>query len=883
MYRNRFAIMLFLTLLHLLWPVSNTEAYSVVTHRGLSNMAIQNSYLSDANYLKSIGINSIEEEFNSNNPIQWIEQGADEEDSLLTLRPRNHFHNPLRSWADAGLDDSLSGQSSLLWAQEASNEFSWQNARQYFHNALTSSSVESRETGFANTFETLGHLLHLVQDCACPPHTRNDAHVFIASGYEGWAKDNPGTVLSYVSPFVVDVDLGVSVEGYEPITQLFDANQYTGAAPSTSNAQGLAEYTNANFASEDTIFTENFSPDHIHYFPFPRRTDAEEYEQDMGGKLRTYFRKTQNGEAIEHFAVAGRFYRYLPWWPEVQIYFIGFDDLCHADYAQKLIPRAVGYSAGLLDYFFRGDMDLIENPDNPEGYVIQNKTEEEMVGTFELYYDNENDERVKVPEENGGFPVETSIPAGGKSGNIDFTPPDDAKEPGKYILVFRGQMGSETDAVVGKVVDGIKIYDEYYLLLKATSFGSGVWYTIWDIPHNRVATNLFWEDEEIGRTEFEFPMEADLYDTEDPLYRWLINRPWDESVPEIDRHGFPAVQTEQGLVYVAMGAQEGSMSGYNLPAATTDCLVSCGSHQWPDPADANAEDSCYQEDSNTLPARNAFNTVYGLVNTATKTDNWSCTNSGAPVPITETENRNLITVRELAALFPAQEYDSGITSTGPFKSRGIARPDDSEVLISDAIVLQSQVYTQSEILDANTITTCDTYGCSGHRTNTYQEDYVYSFQTPLGPLNEISTMGSRTVVATPFATYMCSISQWTYETTYAGVGAISGDIDWGGLGTQKNQMMCFYTPKVMFQTYYYSTRIGYQCPPGSPVQWTENFTNVAASVEYYPEGDAGEADPLRMTINLDFETAIMDLFQEAMGDSTTPDDSVRHFAIAVYN
>ena len=154
MYRNRFAIMLFLTLLHLLWPVSNTEAYSVVTHRGLSNMAIQNSYLSDANYLKSIGINSIEEEFNSNNPIQWIEQGADEEDSLLTLRPRNHFHNPLRSWADAGLDDSLSGQSSLLWAQEASNEFSWQNARQYFHNALTSSSVESRETGFANTFET---------------------------------------------------------------------------------------------------------------------------------------------------------------------------------------------------------------------------------------------------------------------------------------------------------------------------------------------------------------------------------------------------------------------------------------------------------------------------------------------------------------------------------------------------------------------------------------------------------------------------------------------------------------------------------------------------------------------------------------------------------
>jgi hypothetical protein len=35
------------------------------------------------------------------------------------------------------------------------------------------------------------------------------------------------------------------------------------------------------------------------------------------------------------------------------------DEKCHEDYVEKLIPRAVGYSAGLLNYFFRGSIDII--------------------------------------------------------------------------------------------------------------------------------------------------------------------------------------------------------------------------------------------------------------------------------------------------------------------------------------------------------------------------------------------------------------------------------------------------------------------------------------------------------------------------------------------
>jgi len=167
MNRNKIIVTLFLILFHLVTPVSVTEAYERPTHRDLSNVAIQNSYLSDTDYLKSIGINSTSETFNSLDLIQWIETGADKEDSLFPLpRPINHFHNPLPPWPEAGLNDFLSGESSILWAQNTGNEFSWQNARQYYYEALISSSPDSRETGFARVFESLGHLLHL---CRTPP------------------------------------------------------------------------------------------------------------------------------------------------------------------------------------------------------------------------------------------------------------------------------------------------------------------------------------------------------------------------------------------------------------------------------------------------------------------------------------------------------------------------------------------------------------------------------------------------------------------------------------------------------------------------------------------------------------------------------------------
>jgi hypothetical protein len=84
---------------------------------------------------------------------------------------------------------------------------------------------------------------------------------------------------------------------------------------------------------------------------------------DLGqsGKLdyKLYLHKTDDGERIENFVRAGYFASKLS--PTHSAYGRTFylDEACHESYAAKLVPRAVGYSAALLDYFFRGRLKTV--------------------------------------------------------------------------------------------------------------------------------------------------------------------------------------------------------------------------------------------------------------------------------------------------------------------------------------------------------------------------------------------------------------------------------------------------------------------------------------------------------------------------------------------
>lgn len=412
-----------LTLFILFGFVFNNIALSwddSVTHKDLSEYAAGSSVLdkNKGDYLRNIGfVDALDTQVKwgeEKSIKKWLAEGANLEDKssfgfpiLGTTRSFNHFHNPLKPWSQAGLDDWVvfhyTGESSLLWAQDGTNQqnfpegdWSWQKIREYYYLALNSANDSERQANFAKTFRGLGHQMHLIQDTAVPDHVRNDAHpedaifgknILNGSAYfETWAKErfrNVNELKSFApEPSYSEVSFNVSYSGLSPMTQLFDAEEYNGSNPSISLTQGLSEYTNANFFSEDTIFAaERYSADNGHYFPYPKSisTDLQNYlagikpeetvvAEDGNTDTGIWISKNADGENVGHFVRTGKLTKWFyNIFGEGELFYKTFyrDEKCHSDYAQKLIPRAVGYSAGLLNYFFRGTLEISA----PDSYV----------------------------------------------------------------------------------------------------------------------------------------------------------------------------------------------------------------------------------------------------------------------------------------------------------------------------------------------------------------------------------------------------------------------------------------------------------------------------------------------------------------------------------
>ncbi len=196
--------------------------------------------------------------------------------------------------------------------------------------------------------------MHLVQDMSVPAHTRNNQHL-IGDGYEEWALNNIGDETHPLPTYNI-VYFIPDNNKFLNINNLFFSNQYTNITPhpnvTLQGNIGLSEYTNANFFSPDTIFTDNF--------PFPSYIPGITVGKNIENEV-LYLKKTGYGENVEHLARACNFYNYLPL-NDKDLALHLEDDNVYKDYADKLIPRAIGYSSQLLNYFFRGQMNVESMP-----------------------------------------------------------------------------------------------------------------------------------------------------------------------------------------------------------------------------------------------------------------------------------------------------------------------------------------------------------------------------------------------------------------------------------------------------------------------------------------------------------------------------------------
>jgi hypothetical protein len=506
-------------------------------HQQITSNAIQNSAL--AGSVKQIGFTDINRPITIKGSLihpksirEWIEYGSKFEDSVLFYYyppfsyqgiANGHFYNPV---GDLGLTDKYGepkGQSLIERANDSTNEWSYRMAKDLYYAALTGDSTkheywvmrdrwwqvasilsgeenmnqEKRDRFFAWTFQAIGHTLHLIQDASVPAHTRNDSHIALIEydPFERWTKQNAGD----------PAKMKYTGAGFEPwqhwtdrpdiiVPDVFiDTHRFPEeetAQPSEDLHQGLAEYSYANFLSDDSIFSQFAYPQLPSLgeeFPNYDENDVFFEEDIVNGKGRKflYIKSKNYPQGVEHLALCGLLYHarysdnstnYIP------LYTVD-DPQVNQDYAEKLIPRAVGYSAGLLDYFFRGSIKITDpymefSPyfGGGFGYVTlyaENTSPEgeDMTGgnvsLVVKYKIDEKDQYLTVPagprdehdefqyivnklDENHSIPRitdETPDPVEFQFNLIDTPIPLNAKEIYLY-LVYRGDLGDEQNDAV---------------------------------------------------------------------------------------------------------------------------------------------------------------------------------------------------------------------------------------------------------------------------------------------------------------------------------------------------------------------------------------------------------------------------------------------------
>lgn len=500
---------------------SSANAYEIRTHELLTEQAALQSVLQrDPAVLKDLGIEGgiAGQKFPNaqGRPLtiqSLLQFGVVKEDDIP--RFTRHFYSPLTGRGmNAG--NFPNQPSSPDWALAPVGTFtgiateqrnSYWDARQALLNALTSSEKAERERNFGAAFQSLGHVIHHLQDMAQPQHTRNDPHCGLMGAlplasevvcllarlphrpslYEAWTASDE--VRAVLGPRFDPGFAGYNIAAPQ-FAQTFNSPRrfwHTESAGPNSpgSGKGMAEFSNRNFVSAWTNFGQPSE------FSLPALDPARKTELSIGelcskSLIPCSSKLLARSEAkLTFFGSLGRdnylggiqipflatstesiFDQHLEPTPGGQRVFalnrFNFDE-----FHNHLIPRAVAFSAGMIDYFFRGKIDLVVDPANFSQLLVKNLGAEPMKGRFALYYDDTGDVRKAVKKTSGTDLVwltKDSLPpqsegvlaAGGvMTVPADFVVPTDAKAPGEYMLVFDGDMGEEKadppNGVVGAV------------------------------------------------------------------------------------------------------------------------------------------------------------------------------------------------------------------------------------------------------------------------------------------------------------------------------------------------------------------------------------------------------------------------------------------------
>jgi hypothetical protein len=511
------SIAILLIAIVLLGPAGSGVAYDLRTHGAITGNAFDASTRLKG-YLDDVGLKPTDtfdaasvtprRELalfeNTGTAQDWMIEGAIREDdyqrnrlleSLGCTPPRNppsqidrplqHFFDVQRGGSGLTVLGSQRGLPAPDWAlgrqgrgsDVTQNQLSVLDARVYQLRSLTRPTRGERDRNTALLFRSLGQVIHVLQDMAQPQHTRNDPHagcLEVLAGEHSWYE-------IYLERRALgerfrrrgEPSPPLRLSGYDP--PRFETYDSFWA---TADRKGLADFSGRNFFSAGTnlpgcgglpepVCDAEAYIRHEAAFSFPTVDGG-----TIAGTVTQFLRTIQD-------AVTGDFIASVPvssrsLWdqhlerqglaPSFSLNTLNYDAM-----SDLLLPRAVGYSAGLLDYFFRGklEFELVAGADETQATLVGvNRSEDPLGlgGQLTLHWEDAAGRRepVQGPWLTLGAPVGKDRPFP----ELTFTwPADPERPPKRFVLAYQGPLGLEAGAVVGKVVESPALEQAYQTAL----------------------------------------------------------------------------------------------------------------------------------------------------------------------------------------------------------------------------------------------------------------------------------------------------------------------------------------------------------------------------------------------------------------------------------
>jgi len=438
-----------------------------------------------------------------------IEGSAREDDPVSFSSPQdgghfrslNHFYDPLDQVYGKGLSDDipdrrkLLGTNSFAWASVFNgfgitlsynpnpiNTWSWQNARSNQWAGLTATNQVDRITALTNMFRAMGQVMHLLEDTSQPQHVRNEQHLDKIP-YLKISAPWRSPIEDYGNDHYLQLNYQHSIldwraVGFKKLEDFWDRHLYNGVgtvllAAENGGAQlGLAEWCNGNFLGARHMYPDHqneYNSDgtkNIKWYPYPSLNHSTDYPQikanfpaavhpiglkngQQGSSI--YVDKTDDGVKFSYLSRLTFFGASFPYTEQMTIY----DDNVLKSYHDQLIPKAVEYSAGLLDYFFRGTLSATvvgydSNLQQYTNHVINTSSNDFSGGAFYLFM-----------QANGGRGLIQSNAligtlASGASTNLTFSTTLPTN-PFDLYLVYQGTIGITNGTPLDPADAGIAI------------------------------------------------------------------------------------------------------------------------------------------------------------------------------------------------------------------------------------------------------------------------------------------------------------------------------------------------------------------------------------------------------------------------------------------